>query len=773
MANYRAWFRGIDRIPPITEEGDLYCVHIGDFSAVTYTELPMAEEQPFVVTYNTNNTPFDPVRTSTASMRFVSNNYMTDVLPSAAQEISVILYNETKGRIEWCGYLTPKIYDNGFSDCLEIVQLEAADCISVLQYVDYHSFEIPIEVSGVTGFAKLQYILGSICNETLLTGYGWIRGKYADSIELVPDTIILSEDNFKYSDTGEYWKMSEVLEEICKYYGVTCLQEGDTMYFIDFMYFKNTSAPTQMSCKYYSKLNNYAAGNNYRTLSGVVSGLTQDDMRGSDASVSFEPVYNKCVVKANTYASERIVQSIFDDDYLTNRISGDNYYQSYRVNPPSPDTPSYPWGSKFIGIGQNYHEDGSGDSRYSYYHRIYDHQDWESVYDSGATTTTGASQGWLTSHVGATIVDLGVVRNAYISDYGQNIIPSKLDYTRYLMIRQNNVGSFASYLPQYPEIYWKPLDYPVFRLKNTKPLCPYNPSNAYIVIKGSAIFTKYIDRPYINPEWETNPIKPSGGSYSLTDGNLRFSIGIGNKYWDGEKWVTGKQIFNVVLEKTNDNYGSSNLERHVLNNVSYGLGIGEDGYLIPLSGIPYSLGQELHFEIHLPGLQWIVNGSFAYNGFCWIKDFDVKLVEKGQEDKNREGDMVYENVISDDAVNEIREITCKLTSYTSGVAPTYSTVMYNKTVAGSSCIIPMTGFTDNGATTAREGEYNIVQKYVDQYSTPTKKITMTVDSQDNRFKPWSYMRGFDPDNMPQLYVPLGEEIDFAAGTKTITAVQFK
>lgn len=782
MANYRGYFKGFDRPNSLNPNGDLYCVHLGEFSANTYTELQMADT-PFVVNYNTSSTPFDPVRTSTATIRIFNSGYTVDLFPTEAQEIPVVLYNETKLRVEWCGFVTPKVYDGDYVNCLDEISIEAADCISSLQYIDY----TPTYDSSGRSIVVLNKLLGNICDGAgILERVYWTYSKTVGYNHqspsgrngLSPESLYLSEQNFYSSDTDEPWKMSEVLEEICRYFGFTCMQHGSSMYLIDFLAYKTRD---NLLTNVYYKSSNYE-GESYRgteTLTGGQLSMDADAFRAADASISLEPIYNKCVVKSNMYACERIMPAIMADDNLVNRLDSGNFFTNIELTVPNPKTPSYPYGSSWL-FWQNYRDDydhsdnnsdlnpnNTADTKYSYFMRVYDNtKGWTSLYN-GSQELKPTTQSALTSLPGGTIVDLGVVRNEY-DEYGQKIVPSKLDYTRYLMVNQQNLGGFGVF----------PQDYPVFEYKFKNNLCPFDQSDAYIVIQGSELNTKYLDRCYINPSWETNALNiATYDIYHWNDTDLVFLLKVGNYYWTGRGWSTTRTVFRVDLKNTGshwngENLGESNTERKILNNVSYNLEVGEEGYLIPLSGLgSFSLASEILFQVHMPTCQYQINGEEVFNGFVWIKDLDIKLVQKGQDSDNNEGDVVYENVINTDAVNELSDITCKITSYFSGVAPSYSTAMYYDYNQGR--IIPLSGFCDSAASEARSGEENIIEKYVQEYQHQTRKITYTVDNHMWGLRPWSRFTLYDPEEPAQMYVVLGEEIDYQNGTDRITAIELK
>lgn len=783
MANYRGYFKGYDGNAEKSDsfaldgKGILYSVHIGTFGARTYTEIQMAGQSPFVVSYNASRTPFDPIRTSTAQISIVHNSYLEDILPSQAQETPVYLYNETLGEMEWVGWLSPKELSQNYTEEYETIQLEASDCLSILQYLDYET-----EETDKKKIVVLENILDQIFSKTeLISYYYWGGDKYfgnhtTAAYRVLPENIKLSEQNFFTSDTDKPWKLSEVLEQICLYFGYTAMQWKDRVYLVNLAQANGSTVWTAIP---YSK-----SGGSFSKLNSTVNlyalrELSQEDVRGPSASISFEPIYNRIVVKDNMYTAENFIPNPFDDSLLTNRIDPNNFYDSYVCTIPAEVWPTYPWGSKWytLWITTNYKKDRierkngwrkrdtywSQDDDYLYYHRPYSHKYWKSCYDGNISEGTGTQADL--ARVGGTIIDMGVVRNVYVSEYGQLMVPSKLDYTRYICISQQNQGVWGG-----------TSNYPVMKLSGYTNTCPIT-NNSYIVLKASAIFEKYIDRPYINPDWLTESVKIGGwsGSAGWTEGFLNFILKIGNKYWNGSSWTTTASVFKVALEDTNKEYGAVNEERHVLNNISYTLGINEEGYAIPLSYVDPA--GEIEFTICLPAIQFWYNGEKLYNAYCWLKDFDIKVVQAGQDEDSTDTDIVYTNEVptGDTYVNSLSDITLKLTTMNEKTKPSYSNVMY---VSGSTTYsVDIMRQAGTGAIRPEEG---IIKKYYDQYSTPTKKITMEVEYRTRsksyytyEFAPFSVIRGIDVESPNTNYAQLGATIDYLYGRETITCVEKK
>lgn len=201
--------------------------------------------------------------------------------------------------------------------------------------------------------------------------------------------------------------------------------------------------------------------------------------------------------------------------------------------------------------------------------------------------------------------------------------------------------------------------------------------------------------------------------------------------------------------------------------------VNESGYKIPLSGVDTS--SNIEFEIYLPTIQFTaINASASdkakirkYNAYCWVKDLSIKVVQSGQDVEKSENDVIYENIINDDAVSEIDDITVKLTTYTSLTKPSYSNVIYQ---SGSSKTFLSSVKESSLSGVAQKPEENIIEKYVSQYSTQTKKLTMTLDI---NITPLQKLTNCDVDDENKKFVELGTSIDYANDCQTLTAVELK
>ena len=153
------------------------------------------------------------------------------------------------------------------------------------------------------GFVNFKDIIGYICNTCeLLEGFYWTRSKKVGNTILLPNHLAVSESNWSYSDVEENLKLNEILEEICKYLGFTCMQWGARMYFIDYQYLHDHN---DIYATWYGKASDYREGAAAH-LDGAYT-VTAEDYRNNDANISFMPVYNKAKVISNFKSAEGII----------------------------------------------------------------------------------------------------------------------------------------------------------------------------------------------------------------------------------------------------------------------------------------------------------------------------------------------------------------------------------------------------------------------------------------------------------------------------------
>ena len=869
---------------------------IANSGSDVFEEIYLAGDSPFVVNYDTTETPFEPIRFSRASINVVADEKFLDVFSEEAQGTKVIL--EKDGEIEWCGYLDSRLYNMPDYCGYDTFTLEAKDCLYSLEKYDYHT------IGSHKSIVSFEKILGEIADKC-----GLLTEMYIDdtmirnngtSIEMKDLTI--SEQNFFYSDTDEPWNMRQVLEELCRYLGYTAVQYKSGLYLFDFQAHSSVSwntedADIRFKAYKYLKSNNWTSPvlNEY---TGIVEGITyrQGIIRGSNSDISLETIYNKVQVKDSFYEIDHFVPEVLTNDALLTNKDGDFWkcnqisktgtltYLNKKGKPTKEEkdenehiyytrefnhkdytsinrnratlsavtgeeggimlsnvdttqkttnytagTGSYVVSATFTNKDSVSHTiDAYALLRYDWwdgYHQMPDYNDdddsdtfilapgashnvvlscstwYDTQYQAAATYSAwynidGSSTdynfteggGYNTyEYISATITDLATFAKPMSTQQYNYETESNINFNRYIKIHQLDKPDRL-----HPYSMWDlngfitPLRddqieavYPALMKLNSG---YYNPmiidNKAYLALDTSAIFERY-NVPYINPDWtDENTSTPDGlGLFNKTDKIntaapcLIFKLKIGNKYYSGQSgWTTTDSCFVVNLgtdvlkndKNTTDFTGWWNESHPALNNIDWTDWAGVSGYKIPLDN-SLDFTQEIGFWLMMPSKMQEVRTEYQYDGmnnYCWVEKLDVQFATKMSENYDL-SDVLYENVINSGSTNTLSDITCKFTTYPGQGKHSYSSVGLD----GNLLTVMKKAGMDNEAAAP---EANIVKAYANQYSSPTIKESMTIQSWIN---PFSYIKDITLNN--KYFGILGTQIDYAMDRQTVTLIETK
>lgn len=300
--NYFAEFISLDNIH--------YKVYIEPDSGDSYTEINLAANSPFVVTYNEQDTLYDSIRTSTAQINIVYNEYLFDAFKEIATGTKVRLVSilDNTESPKWLGYLQNNLENASYENCIETISLQASDCLAKAQYIPYET------VNGAKNIVNFKDIINRFI---LKTGYNFnvllptTRRKSSEPIRL--EKIDISEFNFFTSDTDKAWNYQEVLSEFAKYFGFTLIQWGKDLIFLDLEGFTRSETVLYSQYVLFEDTLTY-----YMTVNrGGKKVFTADDFTAGGGQLSFKTIYNKIKVNCNYYDIDVVIPDIFNDEYLS------------------------------------------------------------------------------------------------------------------------------------------------------------------------------------------------------------------------------------------------------------------------------------------------------------------------------------------------------------------------------------------------------------------------------------------------------------------------
>lgn len=785
---YKGYFTDLD--------GHLYRVEIEKSGSTgDYEEVAMAYNEPFIATWESDENPFAPSRKSTANMKFIHTSYMDDCFPNNATETSVRLIEDSTGNVKWQGFLKPNVYDMGFEKENEELSLDASDAIAALQYRQYKSINHNSNWDG-SGMATVYDILKNIFKDLGISKIYWAQDKRDNDGNFLYSTdIVISEKNFYSSDNNEAWKCDEVLDEICKYMGVTAMQVEDAIYLIDFSEYKTHS---MISFKIYDLSND--------STTSLIQGIeayadTPEAYMLNGADISFSPAYNKATVKASLYTPDNVLPDMFsnNENDVTYRL-GDSSKVIQAKRPTNP--------FKFTNKKGEEKTD-SDDATFAFPIKLLDVKGWESLYYSANTDGSLSykviseneynSESAVTKYIGGTIIDRAQVkashkyydvagtpsfdRGLFLRCDGHMIQDNEFGYDLWKTDEwQRQVSGMCQYvisgatLDKYNTLFSTFGDY---RLG-----CPADSGDTYLVMNITAIWERY-PQPYVNSDWSSEGL-------SYTNNNIytrhytpvmNFILQCGDQYYNGKEWQDTRCGFRIPFEhstedkvKKIDNFNETfaaatgddwNKEMRSYNNILWVNWSTDKGFKISMRGLRDRSGKVYLSFLNPNALvsfqgdgalpedyMRVYTSKYTIHGAVWVTDFSLTIARDGSPAEDT--DIVYENVIDLANVNELEEVTFKVNTAVKGSKPSYSFAE------------KATGGWFNGWTQTSTGsemlcpEEQWIQKQVEHFSVPRRSIKLTLSTD---VLPYGRVHeGWTG----KEYAVMGTEIDYANVRQTIT-----
>lgn len=711
---------------------------------------------PFVTEMDSDDkTIYCPVKYQTATVTIITPDYNFDIYSPKAQGTKVELTDES-GAVVWTGYTTPNLYDMGFVEEREEVEIECIDALSTLQYIKYST-----QSKDIVSFLYLIRKLLQNCN-------AYKNFYVSNNIQLqkngtatVLDKLYISEENFfdkkedNEVDEDVAWTMQEVLEEICQYLGLTAVADGDSVYFLDYdaiRHGRNT---------YYKYSVDDDSAPTLETISFSKT-IKAEDYSESGATLSLDNVYNKVSVQADLYTFDSVLPDLFSN--LQN-ITKDYDEQITIPQQTGFDTGMYGTfvkskiggdnsdNTNAIGVVVKPMEVKDPDIIVVKYYNSPAYRFFK--YDSNGRDITDSVKGLNYTDTmfmcGATAAKFFVKRGKdfYLGNSNSEIFDNllsyndvnKIDFTNYIMF----INPFGSTTPVSNHIPNSAItQYPFLETTMNDTALVFGGENSYIVISGSIMFHEFNYYPYpVSKYWLGN-----SGTMRAGEGYLLCKLKWNNLFWNGTKWTESESTFQLKYIKDNASEDDRNAEavffrfNPIVNNVSWKIGSKEAGQMIPLpkdnlvGGVPVLT----IYKPYDPDF-----GNENLKPCCmFIKDFSMKAVvaDPSLGDDNN-SDTVYTNIINDKFVAELKDIKFKICTW-DNKKPNFSAVAYklgsgynylDKTF-NNACYEGEQNWSssDDDSPSTAEGlrqEEHLIYKLVNQYSSPSVILNLSLRN-DNR-----------------------------------------
>lgn len=669
---YIGYFKSINDIP--------YKVVI-DTGGTGQTEITMGAD-PFMVKYEGESTIYKPLKLSSASLNIVSKSYLFDVYSAEAQGTKIQLFkNETE--LEWSGYIEPNLYSQDFNKDYENIELNAVDALSSLDYFKYETVE-----EGKKGIVSLGNVVYTAIQKAA-GDYNKLHfimsNQRSDYDPLSPECVLnkmyISEQNF-FDEDGVPMTYKEVLEEIMQYTGYTLLAYKNSVYILDYDAIKNGFGKYYI----YHTVDNF--NTHYTTIETIThnKAITSSDFSNSETSITLDEVFNKVSVITSLYNYNSLLPDIWNPEDLTNYTKV--------------------WNSTELNVYNHYNTE-KGTYQKNHFYRYYTHNKYRSYYYNKTNwqpvelpafnrelfNTQGTIlKPFINDTIGATIVK-------YVN-YNKDEIVSKLNFEDYILLHRHLPASGSDGRSE-----------KVFELKSENiPSSTYS-ETSYLVISAEALWDDREGAVYIDPDY-----KPTNDTFGYSELFLNCLLKVGDKYWNGSSWsnYTRGGFFLPFADSSTDTSHYLNRWFPVINTVDYRYEIDAVGYAIPITSEDELMG-DIEFYINSPDN---VN-TFKRAENVWVKGLEMKIYRPYiNPDESSNTDTIYENVIDDDFVKEGKELKFKICTQT-GKGWSYSSVFF----INGNYIYTLKNIPLNITQTP---EKTIIQKYVNQYSTPSKILDISI-----------------------------------------------
>lgn len=766
----------------ITDEANLYTVKISTNTGNQIREITLGAE-PFITEMDgSSGNIYVPVKYQAATVSVISSDYMFDVYSSKAQNTKVELI---KGNaVEWTGYATPNLYSQGFVEDREEFQIECIDGLSTLQYIKYKA-----ENKQILSFAQVITKILKQCN-----CYNFFYFPHSTKLNLTDtDSIInklfISEENFfdekkdDEDDEDVAWTCQDVLEEICRFLGVTCIATGAYVMFLDYDAIKKgISNYFRFSLTYTDDNAHLVRGTSLSTTKKI----TGNDYADSDANLSLTDTYNKVTVKDDLYTFEQISPDIWNDGKLIN-ITTDVIpvknvsFRSFLYWRGLLSGTLSQGGTSFNDTYNEYLLDRGATGRKeskvffvaSQYFKHPNVTPYLYAWDGSTTPSSSTVKritypekiGWDTLQTyygcvirkefiqerGDNVEDTGGSDDEYIKEATKDI--SKISYSNYLMFcvyGGNNPYFYAGKKKDSPgnrryDLYYR--YFPMFDYNIPKSAVLFGGKFAYLLIQGSIIlshndFDAYNKGSYNMPEKYYKSTVRAKWEY------IYCRLQWGNRYWNGNEWQTAACDYRLYFDDIEDKKARDIVYKDlkIRNTTSWWLGINGEGYAIPVPDEEV-LSEQIKFTMYTPMQQYDDamaedNDHDGRSYYIWLKDFKINAVlGNPYQNVDFDSDTVYTNIINDDYVNELSDISFKICTW-DNKKPNFSAVAYKKDdkmyYLDKTFNTALTDIETNllGSEDTENGlrqEEHLICRLVNQYSTPAKKLELSLH---NQFEPF-------------------------------------
>lgn len=730
-----------------TEANPYYLTITHEDSQFHQDFLTFLNDTPFLIEWESGDgdTLYKPIKMSTATISILTDDttdYKFGLYSDTAKHAKVIL-NDNNRNCVWAGYVTPSMYNIGYTKAREELQIDCIDGLSILKYFKY------TPINGTSReIASFADIILHIARQTEVINHIYL----ADTIKFAEDDndswwikCSIAEQNFfsedEYDEEGnriddDDMSFLEVLEHICTYCGMTAILDGDRLivmdydgivnYQRDYLHITVSDTPTyntvQLKENYLSPTSDTVM-ESYNINGNNIHGNPYAE---SGQNLSLDRVYNKVVVKDSFYTFDTMIPSLLSDENITERYPtcNDPYnptqYNMIKLTRGDNDRAFYSFHTnpnyKFHYFDENNNEIDFAQSL------LTKPSGWT---EDKAVLNEGVPMSVRGAYRGACVVKWHGWKSEEYPDGYDAATLARMPYfkpTNYLLLQHGNLTPYYGH-PAVPLVEMTPTAAPKYIAGG---------AGLYLIISGTVtVFDLQNQFGYLE-NWSRRE------DWFRWYVPLTMKLSYAGQWWSGTQWQDTETTFFVrMIGENNDHWIGKELK--IVNTVPWYQNINKEGWMIPLPTA--QLTDDSPKLVIMSQNQPDTVGDRDYRiDQMWIKDFKVEFANYDPDntiDNNDNSDTEYTNIIDTEHVEQLDDIEFKITTF-DGKKTAYSIPCRHHTSTNTYTYIDGTW---NKATQAvnEDGslmrmEEHLIYRIVNQYTEPAKILEVTLNQ---RIKPYS------------------------------------
>lgn len=732
---------------------------------------------------------YAPIKCTGATVRIVTREFLFDLYSGKAQGNSVkLLSGDNWNTVEWTGYVTPCMFDMGFTE-LEEIEVECVDGISVLKQLPYKSVQ-----------SEKQTLEFSKILRRILKSAGCYKNFYisdnvqmtANGTESVIDKFRIDEQNFfdekddlNQPDDEVAMSCYDVLYQLCQFLGYSLTTYHDDVYIVDYDAIKR-------GVNTYYKYSLENDGNPTKVTLSDAYAIADNSHADNGAKVSLDDVYNKVSVKDEYYTYDDVIPELGDEKSETNvtRTVMDSTDMFPYFNQNNSYYKDFPYEYR-----ERYSKRGRDISYMIFICKGWKDRMWVCIVQFFRSPNFtqhcyNSSLSNQTSYYADKRLSWGDVMNlkgAYYVKFWHKEISSK----NYNTARAKCPSNWQSGTTAQKDGFWKELleanpdsispsplvimkndsanhikpdkvwNYPYFKISSPTTGTTFGGDDAYLILQGSICYHDEQNTPFPMSDGADNgKLKREPDCKRGEEMYLPCYLRWGNQWYNGSGWSATKTQFKAMFGIPNqgrhynrDHYSNKKIYDKFIDLIDTAqsqYACTEKGIYIPCppdgnleGGIELTICAPRDMYGDSPHGKW--DGYDRYNSYVWILQ-GLKLVahiDNGLlDDKENDSDTVFTNIVASGAVDEMNKITFKVCSYDQK-KPNYSSVSYLDGTTSkwlTQTYNKALHTAENGTNSTVEGsgllqEEHLIFKLVTQYQEPRKLFEPILKLRD--FKPYT------------------------------------